>query len=208
MNQRTRDSLLGRGLPTDLVEKIGGHGHTVGILRNYSHKALTQFYTEEEAEAIYRGVHRQPVSAEVLDRVRFLSNEVCSYCVDGVSTRPYQIHHIVEHARTQDDSEENLMLVCPTHHAAIPQRGYSVEEQKQQRQKWYALVEAGRAYEARGLTFPIKSFAVLAYQNGPDLAELFTFGPPSPSTARMISEHGLGTEARARLLAANFLEPV
>lgn len=205
MDKRTRDSLLGRGLPTDLVDKIGGHGHTVGVLKNFSRKALTQFYTEEEAEAIYGGVHRQEIPTEVLDRIRLLSNEVCCYCADGVSTRPYQIHHVVEHARTQDDSEENLMLVCPTHHAAIPQLKYSVEEQKQQRQKWYALAEVARAYESRGLSFPLKSFEVLAYSNKPDVAELFTFGPPSPSTARMISEHGLGAEARVRLLSANFL---
>jgi hypothetical protein len=88
MDRRTRDSLLGRELPTDLVEKIGGHGHTVGILRSYSRKALTRFYTEEEAEAIYRGVHRQPIPADVLERVRFLSNEACCYCADGLSTRP------------------------------------------------------------------------------------------------------------------------
>lgn len=205
IDKRTRDSLLVRGLPTDLVEKIGAYGHTISILKNFSRKTLTQFYTEEEAEAIYRGVHRQPIPTEVLDRIRLLSNEVCCYCADGVSTRPYQIHHIVEHAQTQDDSEENLMLVCPTHHAAIPQFGYSVEEQKQQRQKWYALAEVARAYESRGLAFPLKSFEVLAYGNKPDVAELFTFGPPSPSTARMISEHGLGTAARARLLSADFL---
>src|SRR5215211_267650 len=172
MDKRTRDSLLGRGLPTDLVDKISGHGHTVGVLKNFSRKALTQFYTEEEAEAIYGGVHRQEIPTEVLDRIRLLSNEVCCYCADGVSTRPYQIHHVVEHARTQDDSEENLMLVCPTHHAAIPRFKYSVEEQKQQRQKWYALVEVARAYESRGLTFPLKSFEVLAYSNKPDVAEL------------------------------------
>jgi hypothetical protein len=205
MDKRTRDSLLGRGLPTDLVEKIGGYGHTVGILRNSSRKTLTQFYTEEEAEAIYRGVHRQEIPTEVLDRIRFLSNEVCCYCADGVSTRPYQIHHIVEHALTQDDSEENLMLVCPTHHAAIPLAGYSVEAQKQQCRKWYALAEVARAYESRGLTFPLKSFAALAYHSDPDVAELFTFGPPSPSTARAISEHGLGAAAQAQLLSANFL---
>lgn len=205
MDKRTKDSLLGRGLPTDLVEKVGGHGHTVSVLKNSSRKTLTQFYTEEEAEAIYRGLHRQPIPTEVLDRIRFLSNGVCCYCADGVSTRPYQIHHIVEHAQTQDDSEENLMLVCPTHHAAIPQFGYLVEEQKRQRQKWYALAEVSRAYESRGLTFPLKSFEVLSYQNKPDVAELFTFGPPSPSTARMISEHGLGAAARSRLLSANFL---
>jgi 5-methylcytosine-specific restriction endonuclease McrA len=205
MDKRTKDSLLGRGLPTDLVERIGGHGHTVGVLKSYSRKILTQFYTDAEAEAIYRGLHRQPVPTEVPDRIRFRSNGVCCYCADGVSTRPYQIHHIVEHAQTQDDSEENLMLVCPTHHAAIPQLGYSVEEQKQQRQKWYALAEVSRAHESRGLTFPLKSFEVLAYQNKPDVAELFTFGPPSPNTARMISEHGLGASARARLLSANFL---
>lgn len=205
MDRRTRDSLLERSLPTDLVEKIGGHGHTVSILKSFSRKTLTQFYTEEEAEAIYRGVHRQPIPTEVLERIRSLSNKVCCYCADGVSTRPYQLHHIVEHAQTQDDSEENLMLVCPTHHAAIPQFGYSVEEQKQQRQKWYALAAVARAYEEHGITFPLKSFEVLAYNNEPDVAELFAFGPPSPSTARMLSEHGLGAEARARLLSANFL---
>jgi hypothetical protein len=169
MDRRTRDSLLTRGLPTDLIDRIGSHGQTVSMLQSFSRRTLRQYYTEEDATAIYQSVHRQPTAPDVLERIQFLSNEVCCYCADGVSTRPYQIHHIVEHSHTQDDSEENLMLVCPTHHDTIPRRQYSVEEQKEQRQQWYALAEVARAYEDRGLTFPLTSFEALAYSSRPDV---------------------------------------
>ena len=205
MNSKTRRSLIRRGLPTDLIDKIGSHGHTVTNLKGFSRKVLHNFYTEAESDQIQTSIQRSPIDDDVLDRLLFLSNEVCCYCADGNSARPYQIHHIVEHSATQDDSLENLMLVCPTHHTVIPLRKYSVGEQKAQRARWYALAEIDRAYRARGIPFPYQSFEPIIYSSSPTIDEIFLFGPPSPSTARALSEHNLGTIGSRKLERENFL---
>jgi|SRR5215213_660283 len=205
MDSRTRNSLIGRGLPTDLIDKIGSNDHTVTNLKGFSKKVLLKFYTEAESDQILKSIHRSPIDDEVLDRLLFLSNEACCYCADGNSASPYQVHHIVEHAATQDDSLENLMLICPTHHTVIPLRKYSVEEQKAQRARWYALAEIDRAYRVRGIPFPYRSFEPINYSSSPTIDEIFLFGPPSPSTARALSEHNLGTSGKKKLEREDFL---
>jgi len=52
MDSRTQKALVGRGLPTDLIEKIGSFDHTVTNLKGFSGKVLKTFYTEEEAELL------------------------------------------------------------------------------------------------------------------------------------------------------------
>jgi ABC-type hemin transport system ATPase subunit len=41
--------------------------------------------------------------------------------------------------------------------------------------------------------------------NANPIAELMSFSPPSLSTARLLSEHGLGAAAQERLRSTNFL---
>jgi 5-methylcytosine-specific restriction endonuclease McrA/energy-coupling factor transporter ATP-binding protein EcfA2 len=205
MNKRTEKALLGRGLSTDLIKKIGSNSHTVTSLRTFSRKTLKTFYTDKETELIQQCIQRNPIADDVIDQLLFLSNGVCCYCADGNSTRPYQVHHIVEHSISHDDSLENLMLICPTHHSDIPRRTYSVEEQKGRRAEWYAIAEIERAYRARGIPFPHQSFEALVYSTEPSVKELFLFRLVSPSTARIVSQHSLGTAALDKLQREHFL---
>jgi hypothetical protein len=116
VHSKTRNALLALGFPTDLIEKINRNGHALGILKQFSYTGLRKYYNDEESKLINERIKRQPISDEVIEQLLKDSKEVCCYCADGVSTRPYQIHHIEPYHITQDNSEHNLVLVCPTHH--------------------------------------------------------------------------------------------
>src|SRR5689334_1861599 len=48
MHAGTEKALLGLSLDTDLIAKIGGHGHTVGVLRQMSRDQLAKHYAPGE----------------------------------------------------------------------------------------------------------------------------------------------------------------
>lgn len=73
MKERTRNSLLSRGLRSDLVEKIGKNGHTVNNLKSFNKVQLGQFYTPQETEQIETAVKRQPIPEETVTELLRLS---------------------------------------------------------------------------------------------------------------------------------------
>src|SRR5689334_17365190 len=97
MHAGTRKSLLGYSFPTDLIAKIGDNRHTVELLKQMSASHLAQCYSEAEVELITRKLKRKPISQDVIDSILILSDGACSYCKNGLSTQPYEIHHIIPH---------------------------------------------------------------------------------------------------------------
>lgn len=89
------------------------------------------------------------------------------------------MHHIDPYSETQDNSEDNLLLVCPTHHSTIHTRNTSRAEQKRVRHLWHASVEIAFDYASKGLQFPFGTFQALDYESNPKPAELVEFAPLS-----------------------------
>lgn len=116
MHGRTRSTLLGHGFTSNLIDKIGKNNYTVEMLRAASKAKLGENFTEDEIKVIKAKIERTPISEAVVEEVLRKSRGCCCYCDNGDSSQPYQLHHIVMHSLTQDNSEENLLLVCPTHH--------------------------------------------------------------------------------------------
>src|SRR6478609_3157369 len=129
MNNRTRMGLLARGFDTDLISKIERHGHTITSLGSLSRAALGQQYSEAEVAAILDKIVRKPIEEEVVQKVIEDSDGACCFCADGNRSRPYQIHHAVEYSKTQDNSPDNLILICPNHHQSVP-KTQTAEQQK------------------------------------------------------------------------------
>lgn len=205
MHKKTRETLIAKGFRTSLIDKIAKNRHTVANLDTFSKTQLSEFYTKAEVKIIVEKVKRKPILSATVKEILRLSNEVCCYCKDGNSGRPYQIHHIEEHAISQDDSLENLMLICPTHHMAVPQKKYTIEEQKEVRKSWYVIAEIERNYRERGIPFPYDSFEALTTESKPNLTELISLQKVSPSTARDAYENILSKSAQATLSRENFL---
>lgn len=205
MHSKTRNALLQRSFSTDLIDKIDGHGHTVENLAGLTLKQLRAIYSESEVDLINVKIRRQPIDEAVVERILEASEQVCAHCADGNGSRPFEIHHITPYASTQDNSEENLLLVCPTHHTAIHARKDSAEDQKRRRREWYAQREIAREYVARGVPFPFHTLVPIDFSGAPRPEELLSVGAPSPATARAVSRHPLASQGEARLRVDNFV---
>jgi hypothetical protein len=204
MNIRTYTALLGLGFDTDLITRIEAHGHTVSALRSLSKKALESIYSQSDVALIQERIHRAAIRAEVVDAVLDASDRVCCFCRDGISSRPFQIHHAVEYSKTQDNSFGNLILVCPNHHQAVP-KTQTPEQQKQARGEWYALVSVVRSYRKKGIAFPFGSFVALDYRSEPDPLALIEGYKLSNATALDLAQTTFVQDAVQRLERSPFL---
>lgn len=198
MHSRTRNTLLALGFDTDLIAKMANNHHTVDALRSLSKQALLADYTPGEVDLIQDRIRREPIAEDILTRVVQKAGEACCFCADGNSTRPYQIHHANEYARTHDNSEENLILVCPTHHQSVPKQ-LSAEQQKAIRRKWHAVVEIAATYRLRGLDFPFGLFVAKDYALEPRPNEMIHGYRLSDATALAASDHELARKGVALL---------
>ena len=198
MNNRTRTGLLARGFDTDLISKIERHGHTITSLGSLSRGALGQQYSEAEVAVILDKIVRKPIDEEVVEKVIEDSDGTCCFCADGNRSRPYQIHHAVEYSKTQDSSQDNLILICPNHHQSVP-KTKTAEQQKAIRRAWHSIVTMANSYRKRGLSFPYGSFVSLDFKAPPRPQELIDGYRLSDSTALDVSRHQFANDANVRV---------
>lgn len=204
MHKRTFKSLLARGFDTEFIQKIASNNHTIQALGSLSREALLATYNGVEIDLIFERIKRKPIPDSTVEGVISAADGVCCFCADGDQSRPYQLHHIVEYSISQDNSETNLMLICPTHHQSAPKQ-FTPDEQKEVRGKWHAIAAIAKAYRAEGIDFPIGSFVGLDYSARPNPTELIDRYAPSSATALDASRNFLTATAVKRLAADNFL---
>jgi hypothetical protein len=204
MHARTRNTLLGLGFDSDLIDAIARNHHTVDALRSLPKAALAQSYTAAQIAVIQAKIVRQPIPEDVVARVLNAAGSACCFCEDGVSVRPYQIHHVEPYAATQDHSEENLLVVCPTHHVWIHETRLPTDQQKHTRRKWQALVALAERYKAAGVSFPFGSFVGVDYTGRPSAGELVREIRVAPPTAVAVSEHPLADKVWERVVREQF----
>ena len=205
MHKNTRNALLGYGLATDLIEKIDANGQTLGLLQELNRKQLLNYYTTDEVDQIKERIGRKQIPQEIVTTVTSRAGGACCYCGDGNTSRPFQIHHVDPYSETQDNTEENLLVVCPTHHAAIHTNRINSTDQKIERRRWQAMVDIASDFTTKGLSFPFGTIQALDYRSDPKPIELVEFGPLSPSTALTCCPSELASEARGHLDASSFL---
>ncbi len=204
MHVRTRNTLLSLGFDTELIDVIAKHNHTVDALRSLPKPALAQCYTDDQIATIQTKIVRQPIPDEVTSRVIALASCTCCFCADGVTTRPFQIHHIEPYSKSQDNSEDNLLLVCPTHHAWLHNVGLGSAEQKHARRTWHSLVELAERYKEAGISFPFGSFVAVDFFGLPRASELIYEIRIYPPTAVAVSNHIIANSVIDNLLRDRF----
>jgi hypothetical protein len=114
--------LISAGLSSEIARKAAKKGYTIEKLNTLSQKELTQLfgYVEEgavEGSSISEAVKRKPISPETVKKLVSESDWKCCMCWDISEETPVIIHHINLHSKTNDDSYENLVVLCPNHHA-------------------------------------------------------------------------------------------
>lgn len=70
-------------------------------------------------------IKRKPIASEIIQDLLEKSNFCCCVC-KGQKSDAYIIHHIVEYHKTQDNSYENLAVLCPNDHDLAHRNGISL----------------------------------------------------------------------------------
>jgi energy-coupling factor transporter ATP-binding protein EcfA2 len=196
MHKKTYNTFLALGFPSDLIYKIGTMSMTVSGLKDQTVTALIKSgFSDTEAKFIHGKINRKPIKIEVVQQLLDKSGGVCVFCADGNSIRPYQIHHIQEYHTTQDNSEDNLLLVCPTHHVNIHRNKIKKEEQLSVKRKWEYLWEIAVRYRSSGTVFPFSSFEFIDYKRESEITEIFSLGSPSPAVSTFLCKGNFASEA-------------
>lgn len=200
MKARSRNKLLALGFNTVLIDRIAERHLTFSGLQNQNLKALLHHgFTKEEAEIILNKTKRTVIPESIIEKLLEDSGQVCAFCANGNSSQPFQIHHIKEYHLTQNNSESNLLLVCPSHHVYIHQEKVSQEFQLSMKRKWVQTWRIAREYHANGLTFPFKGFEALDYQTVSPVTDIFSFSAPSPGLCKELLSGATRLQAMALL---------
>lgn len=189
MRKDSEKRLLELGFDTDLIQKIESKSLNLSSLKPMSKKALLKAeFTNNETDFIFSKTKRDPISDVVLDSILSKSGEVCCYCSDGISTRPFHIHHIDEYHVSRNNDEDNLTLVCPNHHANIHAKKIIIEEQKATKKTWENLWSITEEYKTRGIVFPFGSFEIIDYSVKGNITDVFSFSSPKGSVCLQLAK--------------------
>jgi hypothetical protein len=125
-----------------LVEDLLKVGLSLATIRATSTANLVAKYGLSEVDARYvrQCVTRSGINVRVLDQLLLNNNFTCCCCL-GTKGQSIIVHHIVEHQYSQDNSYENLAVLCPVcHDLAHSIRALtlmiSVSQLRQAKQSW------------------------------------------------------------------------
>ena len=112
-----RSKLLGYGVSLDLATLAQDKGLNLQTIRSLKVQDLVSNYgfTHEEVKEIRVCIKRRAIPQEIIELLLRRSNYLCCLC-KGDKGRSYIIHHIVPYAETQDNSYDNLIVLCPNDH--------------------------------------------------------------------------------------------
>lgn len=145
--------MLQYGVANDLAEKAAAAGLTVTKIRALSQKDMIAKcgLSKDEAVQLKTAVERVPIDAEVVQLLLDNSNYLCNAC-KGDKSHAYIIHHIEEYAVSQDNSYNNLVVLCPNDHDLAHRGGLTMgitqDQLRKSKSKWEKLVEIGNAQRA------------------------------------------------------------
>ena len=189
MRKDSEKRLLELGFNTDLIQKIESKSLNLSSLKLMSKRALLKIgFTNDETDLIYAKTKREPIPIDVLDAVLSKSGEVCCYCSDGISTRPFHIHHIDEYHVSRNHEEDNLALVCPNDHANIHSKKISIVEQKSIKKAWENLWSIAEDYKTKGIAFPFGAFEIIDYSVKGNISDVFSFSSPKGSVCLQLAK--------------------
>ena len=114
------DNFLKYGIHQDLAIDLISRDLSVTTLKSTSVKNLVEKYNLEKiiATKIKKKVNKIPIKGEVLNELLLNNNFTCCCCL-GNKGQTIIVHHIVEYEKTQDNSYENLAVLCPTCHDLV-----------------------------------------------------------------------------------------
>lgn len=156
MNAHTLNNLLQYGVASDLAMKANSAGLTVTKARSLSQRDMILKFGLSAAEAKFLShcVRRKPINEQIVHLLLERSNFVCCVC-KGQKGLSYVIHHIVGYEKTQDNTYNNLIVLCPVDHDLAHQSGLTLRLTESQllitKANWERQVELANAQRAAQL---------------------------------------------------------
>ncbi|QCE43379.1 HNH endonuclease signature motif containing protein [Psychroserpens sp. NJDZ02] len=143
--ERIVSNFMKYGISQNLAEKLFKNNLTITTVKNTSQKNLIEKYsiTKIEAKNIKSAISRKPIEKEIANSLLLNNNYTCCCCL-GQKGKTFIIHHITEYENTQDNSYENLAVLCPVcHDLAHGKRSLTLSINKEQ------ILESKRTWEAK-----------------------------------------------------------
>lgn len=113
------ENLIAVGIDSALAAKAIDNGFALSKLKAASKQDLMASFSEEEAALLWDAARRKPIEKETIRRLVEENDWKCCVCWDIKREEPVIVHHIEEHSKTQDDSYDNLVVLCLKHHADV-----------------------------------------------------------------------------------------
>ncbi|MCM1242744.1 MAG: tetratricopeptide repeat protein [Roseburia sp.] len=153
---KTADTYLQYGVESDIAAKYEKMKLPVTTYRATSVENLMRSYgvEKEEAKRVKKCIQRQPISIDVVQRLLENSNYMCC-CCKGMKSDSFIIHHLVEYEISQDNSYDNLAVLCLNDHdLAHREKGLSnkltVEQIRESKLNWEKQVQIHNIAMAKG----------------------------------------------------------
>ena len=127
MKESIIKKFLQYGVSSCLADKAASNGLTVTKVTSLPIADLVSKYgvTAEEAQYLVAAVRREPIEERVLGVLLERSNFTCNVC-KGVKGHAYVVHHIEEYSVSQDNSYQNLIVLCPNDHDLAHRSGLTL----------------------------------------------------------------------------------
>ncbi|MEZ4848222.1 MAG: tetratricopeptide repeat protein [Bacteroidia bacterium] len=145
------DTYLAYGIDNEKASGYEKQKLSVSKFRVTSIKDLAQLYGLEknEIKEVKSFLKRKPIDPDILQELLQNNNFLCCCCsgTSLVESRGYIVHHIEEFSKTQDNSYENLAVLCPNHHDEAHKEGISLtrkltaEQIKKAKESWESQVK-------------------------------------------------------------------
>ena len=101
---------------------------------------------KSQAKFVKDCLKRTPIDEEIAQQLLERNRYVCCLC-KGQKSDAYIIHHITPYAKTQDNSYDNLAVLCPNDHDLAHREGQNLtnkispEQIKKSKENWEKKVE-------------------------------------------------------------------
>jgi hypothetical protein len=173
MGKNTRDALIARGFDSEIATNLDNGGYTLKSLKNMSVDDLRTLSIPEEQIQVILNESRPPIPLGTLIKVLQESCWTCCICRTGSGVI---VHHIDEYSNSRSHAEENLVVLCLTHHGEAHtkrkmQLNLTPERLKESKKLWIQTVRELNRQKLLGKT-PSCSYSVWDYFNHRRLIDL------------------------------------
>lgn len=117
-----KELLFARGINSELVSRVCSKCVSLAEVTALCSKPESGLISPEESLFILRALKRKAIPQATVLLLLDESDSKCCICWNIDQSQPIVIHHIDQHAKTLDDSYENLVVLCPNHHAQVHTR--------------------------------------------------------------------------------------